>query len=144
MYGTVPSNALFVSVVLGVLDVAMTTARQRILKRHASLRALEQVAWQRAENDYWTACQAYQGMLRAVETQPAFVIDTIRAKTVIAELAERALEGVGRAMGGGAFTRYNPLGQWSQDVKALGFLRPPWGLAFEQLVTMQTEAAAQS
>ena len=26
-----------------------------------------------------------------------------------------------------------PFGQWAQDVKALGFLRPPWGLAFDQM-----------
>ena len=138
------ANALFVSVIVGILDTAMSTARRRMASRLSSMRALEQVAWQRAENDYWTVCQAYEGMLRAIETRPAFIADTIRAKTAIAELAERAVTGVGRAMGGGAFTRYNPLGQWSQDIKALGFLRPPWGLAFEQLHQLQIASLTET
>lgn len=137
------SNALFTAVIMGILDTAMATAAGRMRPRLGSLRAFEQVAWQCAENDYWTACQVYRGMLAAVAEKPNFILDTVRAKTVVAELAEAALAGVGRAMGGGAFTRYNPLGQWSQDVKALGFLRPPWGLAFEQMTLLQTAAAAE-
>ena len=38
-----------------------------------------------------------------------------------------------RVMGGGSYARYSPFGFWAQDVRALGFLRPPWGLAFDTL-----------
>jgi len=34
------------------------------------------------------------------------------------------------------FSRSSPLGRWAQDVRALGFLRPPWGLAYDQLFAM--------
>ena len=133
-------NALFAAVILGILDTAMKTAGARMSTRLAHLRAYEQVAWQTAENQYWTACQVYEGMVRAVQHKSSFTLDTLRAKTVLAELAEAALSHVGRAMGGGAYTRYNPLGQWSQDVKALGFLRPPWGLAFDHMAQLQIAA----
>jgi hypothetical protein len=36
-------------------------------------------------------------------------------------------------MGGGTFARQSPYGFWFEDVRALGFLRPPWGLAFDTL-----------
>jgi hypothetical protein len=36
-------------------------------------------------------------------------------------------------MGGGTFARHSPFGFWFEDVRALGFLRPPWGLAFDAL-----------
>lgn len=138
------ANALFSAAITGVLDTAMATARARMRPRLSGLRAYEQVAWQRAENDYWTVCQAYEGMLAAIENKPDFVLDSVRAKTVIAELAESAVNGVGRAMGGGAFTRYNPLGQWSQDIKALGFLRPPWGLAFDHMSLFQSQSGEEA
>jgi len=34
------------------------------------------------------------------------------------------------------FSRSSPLGRWAQDVRALVFLRPPWGLAYDQLFAM--------
>ena len=37
-------------------------------------------------------------------------------------------------MGGGTYSRASPFGCWAQDVQALGFLRPPWGLAFDALL----------
>jgi hypothetical protein len=53
-------------------------------------------------------------------------------KTAIAELAESALARLSRVIGG-AYSRRSPFGFWYEDVRALGFLRPPWGLAFDQL-----------
>ena len=38
-----------------------------------------------------------------------------------------------RVIGGGTFSRHSPFGNWFEDVRALGFLRPPWGLAFDAL-----------
>ena len=36
-------------------------------------------------------------------------------------------------IGGGTFSRRSPFAHWFEDVRALGFLRPPWGLAYDQL-----------
>jgi hypothetical protein len=55
-------------------------------------------------------------------------------KTAIADLAESALGRVCRAIGGGSYERASPFGHWFEDVRALGFLRPPWGAAYASLV----------
>ena len=44
---------------------------------------------------------------------------------------------IGRVIGGASFSRSHPFGQWANDVKALGFLRPPWALTFEQLFELE-------
>ena len=53
----------------------------------------------------------------------------------IAELAESATGRLCRVLGGGTFSRSSPFGHWYEDVRALGFLRPPWGLAYDNLFT---------
>src|SRR5215813_14913634 len=60
-------------------------------------------------------------------------IRTVYAKTAVAELAESALRRICRVIGGGTFSRSSPFGHWYEDVRALGFLRPPWGLAYDRL-----------
>jgi hypothetical protein len=60
--------------------------------------------------------------------------EVLQGKTAIAELAEQILTRLSRVIGGGTFHRASPIGHWAQDVKALGFLRPPWGLAWETLI----------
>jgi hypothetical protein len=55
-------------------------------------------------------------------------------KVAIAELAESCLRRICRVMGGGTFGRRSPFGHWFEDVRALGFLRPPWGLAYDNLI----------
>jgi alkylation response protein AidB-like acyl-CoA dehydrogenase len=127
--------SLFTSVVLGILDEAIATAKEMLGPKASSLRAYEQVTWSRAEMDHWLAVQAYEGALRAVETgdQLRSVHAALRAKTAVAELAESALGGVARVIGGGTFSRRSPFASWYEDVRALGFLRPPWGLAYDNL-----------
>lgn len=53
--------------------------------------------------------------------------------TAIAELGEGSLTRIARVLGGGTFSRRSPVASWFEDVRALGFLRPPWGLAFDSL-----------
>jgi hypothetical protein len=72
-------------------------------------------------------------MLRAVERETSPLLSVIRGKTSVSELAESVLRRICRVMGGGTFARHNPYGFWFEDVRALGFLRPPWGLAFDAL-----------
>jgi alkylation response protein AidB-like acyl-CoA dehydrogenase len=128
-------SSVFTSVVLGVLDEAIRTAKVQLAPKADTLRAYEQVEWARAELDHWLAVQAYEGALRAVESgdHPRSLHAALRAKEAVAELAEASLGRLGRVIGGGTFSRRSPFASWFEDVRALGFLRPPWGLAYDSL-----------
>jgi alkylation response protein AidB-like acyl-CoA dehydrogenase len=128
--------ALFTAVVLGVLDEAVETARAQLAPKAESLRAFEQVEWSRAERDHWVAQQAFEGALKAIESgDPVRAMHgALRAKEAVAELAESSLSRLARVIGGGTFSRRSPFAHWFEDVRALGFLRPPWGLAFDGLL----------
>ncbi len=130
-----PVESWFVAVVLGVLDEAVATARAQLRDRADSLRPYEQVEWTKAEQDHWLAVQAHEGALRAIETGDALVAAhaALRAKQSVAELAEQTLLRLGRVLGGGTFSQRSPFSHWLEDVRALGFLRPPWGLAHDML-----------
>ncbi len=54
----------------------------------------------------------------------------------IARLAESAWSRLCKLTGGAASTWYCPLGAWRHDVQARGYLRPPWALAFDNLLPM--------
>lgn len=131
---------LFTAVVLGVVDEAIARADERVRPRADSLRPYEQVEWVRALNDHWVACQAYEGMLRALETGDAAValVAGLRGKVAVAELAEQTLLRIGRVVGGGTFSASSPFSSWFEDVRSLGFLRPPWGLAYDGLLAAAT------
>ena len=121
--------------ILGVLDEVIRTAKLQLQPKADTLRPYEQVEWSRAELDHWLAVQAYEGALRAVEAgdHARSVHATLRAKEAVAELAETSLGRLGRVIGGGTFSRRSPFASWFEDVRALGFLRPPWGLAYDSL-----------
>lgn len=123
----------FTAVIVGIVETAISAARQQLESRQSSLRAYEKVEWTRAELDGWLIQQAFEGMLRAVESGGDPRRDVLQGKAAIAELAESALGRLCRVMGGGSYARYSPFGFWAQDVRALGFLRPPWGLAYDTL-----------
>lgn len=132
--GAAPVNlCLFTAVVLGVLDEAVAFARERLGPRQADLRAFEQTEWSRAVTEHWLAQQALEGMLRATESGDPLraLAEGMRGKLAVAGLAEQILLRVTRVIGGGSFSRSSPLASWFEDVRALGFLRPPWGLAFD-------------
>ncbi len=128
-------SMLFTAVILGVLDEAIATAKRQLEPKADALRPYEQVEWSRAELDHWLAVQAYEGALGTVESgdHARSVHATIRAKEAVAELAESSLSRLGRVIGGGTFSRRSPFASWFEDVRALGFLRPPWGLAYDTL-----------
>jgi alkylation response protein AidB-like acyl-CoA dehydrogenase len=128
-------STMFTAVVLGVLDEAIETAKRQLGPKADALRPYEQVEWSRAELDHWLAVQAYEGALRAVESGDLArsAHATLRAKEAVAELAETSLGRVTRVIGGGTFSRRSPFASWFEDVRALGYLRPPWGLAFDNL-----------
>ncbi len=126
-------GSIFTAVVVGIVDAAVAAARAQLAARHEELRPYEIVEWTQADVEAWLILQAYEGMLRAVETGEPALGAVLRAKTGIAQLAESCLLRICRVMGGGTFARRSPFGCWFEDVRALGFLRPPWGLAFDAL-----------
>jgi alkylation response protein AidB-like acyl-CoA dehydrogenase len=126
-------GTLFTSVVLGIVETAVEAARAQLAKNPGAMRPYEQLEWTRAEQEAWLAEQAYEGMLRAVETKEVANRDVLTGKESVAGLAESCLLRICRVIGGGTFSRHSPFGNWFEDVRALGFLRPPWGLAYDSL-----------
>jgi len=127
----------FIAVIIGVLDEALAVAKQQLRPKVSEMRAYERVEWTRAVNDHWLAVQAYEGSLRAMEAgDPTALFAALCAKEAVAELAEATLSRLARVIGGGTFSRRNPFAHWYEDVRALGFLRPPWGLAYDNLFAM--------
>jgi len=132
---------LFTAVILGVVDEAISVAREQVRSKASQLRPYEQVEWARAELDHWLAVQAYDGALRAIEGGVPGVAfhGALRAKEGVAELAEQTMLRLTRLIGGGTFSRRSPFAHWFEDVRALGFLRPPWGLAYDSLFATSIE-----
>jgi alkylation response protein AidB-like acyl-CoA dehydrogenase len=129
-------SLFFTAVVVGITEAAMAFLREQLLKHGdpaTTLRAFEKVEWVYAEQEAWLIRQAYEGGLRAFERQGSAKHDAALAKANIARLAESLLTRLCRVAGGGVFARQSPLGFWFEDVRALGFLRPPWGLACDGL-----------
>ncbi len=126
-------SCCFTAVSVGIVDAAIAAARQQLERRHASLRAYERLEWSKTEQEGWLILQAYEGMLRAIEEENPAPLAVTRGKVAVAELAESALQRICRVVGGGTYSRQLPFGFWFEDVRALGFLRPPWGLAYDQL-----------
>ncbi len=125
-------GALFTAVIVGIVDEAMSTAGSIIKKKNIG--EFERVEWARTHTEYWLICQAMDGMLQAIETQDDPRRDVLLGKTAVAELSETVMTRLCRVIGGGTFSRRSPFGYWFEDVRALGFLRPPWNLAFATLM----------
>jgi alkylation response protein AidB-like acyl-CoA dehydrogenase len=127
--------ALFTAVVTGVVESAVEAARVQVVRRKDGLRPFEAVEWAHVEQEAWLIEQGYEGMLRAVETRGGdALLELLLAKTAIADLAESATQRLCRVIGGGSFNRSSHFGAAFEDVRALGFLRPPWGLAYDQML----------
>ena len=127
------------SCIAGVVDAAMDYTRQRLRQARiqgSNLRAFVQVEWTRAEQDAFLIERAWEGTLRSMEQG---VIDRraiLMTKECVARLSESVLTRLCKLTGGTAYTWYCPLGAWLEDVRALGYLRPPWALAYDNLFNM--------
>jgi alkylation response protein AidB-like acyl-CoA dehydrogenase len=119
------------AITFGIVETAVATARQQLARRRTSMRPFEQVEWTRLEIEAWLIQQAYAGMLRAVEQQQRSGQQTLTGKIAVAELAESVLSRMCRVLGGSSYTHDSPFGYWLEDVRALGFLRPPWAFAYQ-------------
>lgn len=126
----------FTSVVTGVVDAAMAYTRERLkrsLSQGSVIRAFQQVEWTLAEQEAWLIDQAWEGTMRSFDQGTQNRRTILLAKESIANLAESVLSRLCKLSGGSAYTWYAPLGAWFEDVRALGYLRPPWALAFDNL-----------
>jgi len=126
----------FTSVITGVVDAAMAYTRQRLqgtMRQGSTVRAFQQVEWALAEQEAWLIDQAWEGAIRTFDQGTNKRRTVLLAKTSIARLAESVLGRLCKLSGGSAYTWYAPLGAWFEDVRALGYLRPPWVLAFDQI-----------
>ena len=129
----------FTSVITGVVEAAMAYTRQRLQRSRAqgsALRAFQQVEWTTAQQEAWLVEQAWEGALRTFDQGTQNRRTVLLAKTSVARLAESILGRLCKLVGGSAYTWYTPLGAWFEDVRALGYLRPPWSLAYDQMYTM--------
>ena len=129
-----PAGHLFTSVIVGVVEEAVEMARQQVQRKKDSMRPFEQVEWSRVEMEAWLIQQAYEGVLRDVEAGNGNATRSgLLCKEAVAEMAESVMLRISKVVGGGAYSRSSPFGFWLQDVRALGFLRPPWGFAFDRI-----------
>lgn len=132
-------SCLFTAVIVGIIESAMAEAKKSLGPKRASMRPFEQVEWSRVEMDNWLIHQAYEGMLRSVETDDNRNRNTLLGKEAVAQLAETLMLRITKVIGGSAYSRHSPFGFWLEDVRALGFLRPPWGFAFDTIFSSSWE-----
>jgi alkylation response protein AidB-like acyl-CoA dehydrogenase len=129
----------FSAVFVGIVEAAMDFMRGDLARRGSpaeTMRAFDKVEWVMAEREAWLVRQSYEGGLNALAHKGNALRDAALAKANIATLAESVLTRLCRIAGGGVFARRSPLGYWFEDVRALGFLRPPWSLASDALFEM--------
>jgi alkylation response protein AidB-like acyl-CoA dehydrogenase len=128
---------LFSAVILGVAEAAMATARDELGRKRDAASHYTRSEWSQAELEEWQLHQCYEGMLRECECEGAgSAFRLLQGKTAMSQLAESLTLRLTRIMGGSTFGRGSPYGFWFEDVRALGFLRPPWVLAFDNLWAM--------
>lgn len=135
--GTAFDQCAFAAVALGIVDAALEAASLRVAGDDWSRAELA-----RAREEARRGEEVWAGAIRAVERDEESLAVALRAKLTLAELAPRVLERICRAVGGSSYSRRQPFGPWLEDVRALGFLRPPWALAVRRLATLEREARA--
>jgi alkylation response protein AidB-like acyl-CoA dehydrogenase len=124
----------FATVAVGIVEIAVETARHQLEQRRSSLQPYEQAEWARVEVEAWLIRQAHAAIVNALADEEGGERSGLLGKTAIAELAESVLARICRIVGGGLYARHSPFGYWFEDVRALGFLRPPWALASTRIV----------
>jgi alkylation response protein AidB-like acyl-CoA dehydrogenase len=132
-------SVVFTSVIVGVVDAAMDFTRRRLSQTRSqgsNLRAFQQVEWTLAEQEAFLIDRAWEGTLQELDRGHINRRTILMTKEAVARLSESALSRMCKLTGGSAYTWYCPLGGWLQDVQALGYLRPPWALAFDNLYNM--------
>ncbi len=135
-FATAVMLPLWVSIVAAVVDEAVAELRGRWEGRRAEMRPFEAAEWVRIDLEHFQIRRLAAGCSEVDAAVPvgAVALDALRAKLAVAELAESVVSRVARVAGGGSFSDASPFAAWYEDVRALGFLRPPWALGFDQLL----------
>ncbi|MFT6434421.1 MAG: alkylation response protein AidB-like acyl-CoA dehydrogenase [Candidatus Azotimanducaceae bacterium] len=132
-------NLLFTAVAMGIADNALSFAAGKLKGKMQNMRSFERIEWNRCRNEIWLAQQAFEGATREAEASSAIAGQAaIRCKITVSELLESALTRMSVVVGGASFSKGMPLAQWNQDVRALGFLRPPLPFAHDILFQMDS------
>jgi alkylation response protein AidB-like acyl-CoA dehydrogenase len=124
---------------LGIIDAAMRHMREEFIRRDQrpeNFRAFEKVEWTTAHREAALIYQCHEAALTAMERNGHARHEAALAKANISVLAEQVMTRLCRIAGGGAYARHSPLGFWFEDVRAAGFLRPPWAIAHDGLFGM--------
>jgi len=125
-------GVMFSAVIMGILDAAQVEAKRILGKRAQRLSSFEQSSWIEAEMQIWLAQKAFEGMSRSIGRDDAG-LEVLYGKLAVADLSERALASLCHALGGSSLSKSSPFGQWMQDVRALGYLRPPRALSHARI-----------
>lgn len=132
---------LWVSIVAAVVDEAVAELRSRWEGRRGEMRPYEAAEWVRIDLEHFQIRRLAAGCVGhgdtgSVDGVPvdAVALDALRTKLAVAELAESVMSRISRVAGGGSFSAASPFAAWYEDVRALGFLRPPWALGYDQLL----------
>jgi alkylation response protein AidB-like acyl-CoA dehydrogenase len=127
--------AAFTAVITGVVQSAVEAARAQVVRKKDDLRPYELTEWANVEQEAWLIDQSYEGLLREAEAKGVDAgQELLVGKTAVAQLAESVTLRICRVIGGGSFNRTSHFGAAFEDVRALGFLRPPWGLAYDGIL----------
>jgi alkylation response protein AidB-like acyl-CoA dehydrogenase len=134
------SGALgYTAVFPGIIDAAMRHMREEFIRRGRqpeNFKAFDKIEWTHAHREVALINQCYEAALTAIERRGTARHEAALAKANIAVLAASVMDRLCRIAGGGAYARQSPLGFWFEDVRAAGFLRPPWATAYDSLFTM--------
>jgi hypothetical protein len=128
-------SMFYTAVFPGIIDAAMAHMRRDFARRGQApdtFPAYEKVEWAHAHREAVLIYQAQEAAIQAFERGGGRAEASL-AKANMAELSASVLSRLCRIAGGGAFHRRNPLGFWLEDVRAAGYLRPPWTVAYEGL-----------
>jgi alkylation response protein AidB-like acyl-CoA dehydrogenase len=135
-------GAMFYTAVFpGIIDAAMAFMRRDFARRGMTpdrFGAFEKVEWAHAHREAVLVYQAHEAALQAFE-RGGGRHEAALAKANMAELAASVMTRLCRIAGGGAFHRQSPLGFWAEDVRAAGYLRPPWAAAYEGLFNLSSQ-----
>ena len=123
----------FTAVILGIVETAIKTARIQLEPKKDSMRAYERTEWAKVETEGWLIAKAYESVLSELEGGKNPSRSALLCKEAAATLAESIMLRITKIVGGSAYSLNYPYGHWLDDVRALGFLRPPWGLAFDNI-----------
>jgi hypothetical protein len=134
------ATTMWAGIILGIVETAIATARQQLATRRASMVAFQQVEWSRVEVEGWLIRHAYEGLVLDIEMSRNVDLNTLLGKVAIAELAETLLVRICKVVGGSTYSKNLPYGFWLEDVRSLGFLRPPWQNAFDGIFKLAWDA----